>query len=161
MHGDLQCRKLLANDEKQPVLQWQHSAEVKCELHACWLESSPDFSFSRGSDIYPASPAYSFALLEPAPRAHAARAIPDSLTLGFWHTPSTPACGQKRKQFWCLTEERSFSVMLVYSLWHTLQVELSANACLVQLFSLAATGATSLYTACLVSLWGKELVQPS
>lgn len=36
MHGDLQCRKLLANDEKQPVLQWQHSAEVKCELHAGW-----------------------------------------------------------------------------------------------------------------------------
>lgn len=97
MHGDLQCRKLLANDEKQPVLQWQHSAEVKCELHACWLESSPDFSFSRGSDIYPASPAYSFALLEPAPRAHAARAIPDSLTLGFWHTPSTPCLWSEKK----------------------------------------------------------------
>lgn len=161
MRVDLQCRKLLANGEKQPVLQRQHTAEVKCELHACWLESSPDFSFSKCSDIYPASPACSFALAEPPPRAHAAITIQYSLTQASGILQAPPACGQKRKQFWCLTEERSFSVMLVYSLWHKLQVELSANACLVQLFSLAATGATSLYTACLVSLWGKELVQPS
>lgn len=32
MGADLQCRKLLANGENQPVLQWQHTAEVKCEL---------------------------------------------------------------------------------------------------------------------------------
>lgn len=105
MCADLQCRKLLANGEKQPVLQWHHTAEVKCELHACWLESSPDFSFSKCSDIYPASPACGFALTEPSWRARAAVTIQYSLTHGFWHTPSTPCLWSEKKTF--LMSDRS------------------------------------------------------
>lgn len=89
MGADLQCRELLANGEKQPVLQWQHTAEVKCEL-AGWKAALTPASANAVTFSLPPRRA-------PSPRAHAAMTIQCSLTHGFWHSPSTPCLWSEKK----------------------------------------------------------------